>query len=162
MATLWKDLRYAARLFGKRPGFTTVVMLTLALGIGANTAIFSIVNAVILRPLPLPDADQLLSLTEGKKGVNEQAVAHRSFVEWRRRATVFDGLAAYVCYNANLESGSRPGARDRDTGQSGFLCGDGHAAKAGRVFRPEEFTQGNHRVMLLGHELWLRRFGATL
>ena len=160
METLWRDIRYAARTLLKKPGFTLVVTLTLALGIGANTAIFSVVNAVLLQPLPLPEADRLVSLTETKDEVNERAVAHRSLLEWRRRGGVFDGVAALVWYNANLESGKEPERVVEMQVSEDFFGVMGVAPLLGRTFSASEYQWGNHRVMLLSHELWRRSFGA--
>jgi putative ABC transport system permease protein len=153
-------MRYALRALFKRPGFTLVIILTLALGIGANTAIFSVVNAVLLQPLPLPDADRLVSLAESRQGQSERAVAHRSLLEWRRRGEAFDGVAAMVWYNANLESGKEPERVVEMQVSEDFFGVMGVTPQLGRKFSAEEYKWGNHRVMILSDELWRRSFGA--
>src|ERR671938_512232 len=96
MHTLWQDLHYAVRMLAKHPGFTAAAVLTLALGVGANTAIFSLVNAVLLRPLPFAEPERLVVVWEDATalGVPRNEVAPGNFAEWRARQTTFDDLAA--------------------------------------------------------------------
>jgi putative ABC transport system permease protein len=108
MEPFWQDLRYAARTILKRPLFTLLVVVTLALGIGANTAIFSVVNAVALKPLPFKEPDRLLSLGETNSGWSTTLASSHAFVSWRERSAAFESLAATVWWDANLESGLEP------------------------------------------------------
>src|SRR5437773_7353858 len=96
------DLRYAVRILGKNPGFTTIAILTLALGIGVNTATFSIVNAVLLRPLPYPDADRIMVLNESSGPGQDYSVALPDYFDWRKENTVFEHLAATHKESRNL------------------------------------------------------------
>src|SRR6266545_7607689 len=89
------DLRYALRMLGKRPAFALVAVLTLAVGIGANTAIFSVVNGVLLRPLPYPEPDRIVRLWESTSRRPRAAVSYPNFTDWHQRLTTFKGLAAY-------------------------------------------------------------------
>src|SRR5215813_1769881 len=102
MIILWQDLRYGARMLVKKPGFTAIAVLTLALGIGANTAIFSVVNAALLRALPYQDAERLVVLREsvGKQGVG--AISYPNFLDWQEQNTTFEAMAAYSTDNFNL------------------------------------------------------------
>jgi putative ABC transport system permease protein len=93
--SIWQDLRYAARALGRRPGFALVVVVTLALGIGANTAIFSFVNAILLRPLPFQDADRLVRIAS-RRGAEEGRVSMMELQDLRRQVGVFAGVAAYL------------------------------------------------------------------
>src|SRR5690349_21159301 len=103
MRTLWQDLRYSARTLLKKPGFALTIIVTLALGVGANTAIFSVVNTVLLRPLPYQDPDRLARLWESnsKRGIPEGATSAPNFEDWRKRNQVFEQLAAqeFTTYN---------------------------------------------------------------
>src|SRR4030095_4608392 len=106
LETLWQDLRYGARMLWKNPGFTLIVLLTLSLGIGANTAIFSVVDAVMLRQLPFPNPDRLVRLNESnpERGWPTFSVSHPNFLDWRTRNQTFEALAATSGVRPNLGS----------------------------------------------------------
>ncbi|HKS37980.1 MAG TPA: ABC transporter permease, partial [Verrucomicrobiae bacterium] len=158
------DLKFAFRQLLKNPGFTAVAVLTLALGIGANTAMFSLVNGVLLKPLPYPDSDRLVSLSENQREQGQDFVnlTAPGFTDWRTQSTVFEDLAAY-----------QPGGFDLiGTGDPARLSGIRASAslfpllrvqpELGRGFTKEEDTFGGDRVALISHRLWQERFeGAT-
>src|SRR5215208_7848216 len=108
--TLLQDVRFGARVLAKHKGFTTVAVLTLALGIGANTAIFSVVNSVLLRPLPFASPDRLVRVYEKrpKLGRTRNAVSAPDFLDWREQNNVFDAVSAYTAWDAALTSGDEP------------------------------------------------------
>src|SRR5437868_10086011 len=93
MGTVWQDLRYSLRILTKSPGFTTIALLTLALGIGANTALFSVVNGVLLNPLPYPNSTQLVTLHESKPNFDTGAISYPNFLDWQRNNGTFSSLA---------------------------------------------------------------------
>ena len=154
-------LKFAFRQLAKNPGFTSAAIVTLALGIGATTAIFSFVNAILLRPLPYPDPDRLVMLFENnaQDGSSKGAVAAPMLGEWRRQSTVFEGLGARGGDNFILTghgpSESLVGARF----SANLFSLLGVQPMLGRGFLPEEETFGKHHVVLLSHELWQQRFG---
>src|ERR1044072_6102365 len=121
MENLLKDLRYGVRGLLKRPGFTIVAIITLALGIGANTAIFSVVNAVVLRPLPYGEPDRLMTLWETMPGSNARSVAPGNYVDWRAQNKAFDDLAATYFANFNLTSDGEPDRIDGATITSNLM-----------------------------------------
>ncbi|HLL77419.1 MAG TPA: ABC transporter permease [Pyrinomonadaceae bacterium] len=156
---LWQDLRYAARSLRKRPGFTLVAVLTLALGIGANTAIFSVVNGVMLKPLDFPDSDRLIALSETSKEVPVMSVAYPNYLDWRASQTVFEEMAARMPAGGALTGDGEP---ERVTGRwvtASFFPTLGVRPAAGRFFTEEEDRPGAERVMVISHSLWQRRFG---
>ncbi|MBI4661307.1 MAG: ABC transporter permease [Verrucomicrobia bacterium] len=154
------DLKFAFRQLLKNPGFTAAAVLTLALGIGANTAIFSFVNAILLRPLPYKDADRLVMIHETYMA-NNAAVAAPLLDVWRKQSTVFEGLGARRWSSVSLTL-TGAGAPEILTGMPvsanvfGLL---GVKPALGRDFLPEEEVFGNHHVVLLSHEFWRNRFG---
>jgi putative ABC transport system permease protein len=161
MQALWQDLRYGARMLWKNPGFTLVAVITLALGVGANTAIFSVVNAVLLRPLPYPDSEQLMQVweTDMGRGGYDISASMPDYREWRRRNQGFAYLAAYSWNDYNISGDEEPervgGARvDTD-----FFALLGVNPAQGRGFSGEEGVYGKHRVAVLSDALWRRRFG---
>ncbi|HVG21247.1 MAG TPA: ABC transporter permease [Blastocatellia bacterium] len=162
METLLQDLRYGIRMLMKRPGVTAVAVVALALGIGANSAIFSVVNTVLLRALPYSDPDRLMMVKETNlpRGEADVGVSTPDFREWRDRNQVFELMAAYAPRNFNISGGGEP-ERVRGVVTSTDLFGLlGVNPAQGRTFRPEEEQFGNHRVVVLSHGLWQRRFGA--
>jgi len=161
MRTLWQDLRYGARMLLKNPGFTVVAVITLALGIGANAAIFSVVNATLLRPLPFDDSDRLIMIRETKlPQFPEFSVSPGNFLDWKKQNTVFERLVAMQDASFNLIGVSDPerlrGMRVTD----GFFAMLGARPHMGRDFLPEEDQPGRANVVILSHGLWQRRFGA--
>jgi putative ABC transport system permease protein len=157
-----QDLKYGLRMLAKNPGFTAVAVLTLALGIGANTAIFSVINAVLLRPLPYPAADQLVMVWQNnpRKGEQEGRVSYPNFQDWRARSTVFQGMAGFIGYEPVMTG---PGEPQRVRGamvSANFFAVMDVRPVIGRDFLPEEETPGRNSVLVLGHDYWQRRFGA--
>ena len=156
------DLRFALRQLLKNPGFTAIAVLTLALGIGANTAMFSFVNAILLRPLPYKEPDRLVKVCENHvtNGWLKVDIGAPVLGEWRRQSTVFEGLGAVRAYGNFTLTGKGPPETLKGSALSANVFPLlGIQPLLGRGFLPEEETYGNHRVALLSHELWQRRFG---
>jgi putative ABC transport system permease protein len=155
------DLKLAFRQLLKNPGFSAVAVLTLALGIGANTAIFSFVNAVLVRPLPFKDPEGLVMVYKRdlQDGSHHGVVTAPAFEEWRRQGTLFEGLAARG-FDGFVLTGKGQPETIRGSRFSANICQLlGIRPVLGRCFLPEEETYGKHHVVLLSHELWQRRFG---
>jgi putative ABC transport system permease protein len=163
MSTLWQDLRYGARMLWKRPAFALVAITALALGIGANTAIFSIINAVLLRQLPYADPERLVMLweTDTKRGGTQTGFSYTRFTYLHDQQQVFDALAAYTTRSFNIIGQDGPvrvqGAHVSDD----FFRVTGIAPALGRAFAPEENQPGAAPVVILGHDLWRNRFGGN-
>jgi predicted permease len=162
METLLRDVQYGIRNLLKRPGFTAVAVITLMLGIGANTAIFSVVNAVLLRPLPFGDPDRLTQLWEAKidKGRNEIPASYPNFADWRNRNRFFEQVSAYSEWNFNL-TGVGEAERIRSAIVSPeFFSLLGIKPLRGRVFLPGEDERGKDLVVVIGESLWQRKFNS--
>lgn len=165
MSNLWKDLSYAARMMLRQPGFTLVAILTLALGIGANSAIFSIVNAVLLRPLPYPEPEQLVMLWEVKTeqsagSLFKGTVSFSNFQDWREQDDSFKDIAAYQLAGFSLQGKDVPERITGATVTSNFFDVIGVRPQTGRAFQDEEKQGGRNRVVVLSDALWRRSFGA--
>jgi predicted permease len=161
MGTLLQDLRYGVRMLLKRPGFTLVAVLTLALGIGANTAIFSVVNAVVLRPLPFAEPERLVQVWETMPGNDRRWVAPGNFVDWQKQSQVFEEIAGYSSAAVNLTGeGLEP---ERLTGAAitaNLFHTLGVEPLLGRSPVAEDVQQRDGRVVVLSYGLWQRRFGS--
>jgi putative ABC transport system permease protein len=158
---LLQNIRYAARVLMRTPGFTIVAVLTLALGIGANTAIFSVVNGLLLRPLPFEEPDELVQLQRGFREGTGASVAIPKFVYWREHNEMFDAIAAYDTLGSGFNL-TGDGPPERITGSrvsQEFLKVFGVRPEIGRDFAPEEDRPGAPKVLILSHDLWERRFG---
>ncbi|MCI0538672.1 MAG: ABC transporter permease, partial [Verrucomicrobiales bacterium] len=149
------DLKFAFRQLLKNPGFTAVAVLTLALGIGANTAIFSVINGVLLRPLQYRQPDRLVTLLhEGRS-----PVAPADFLDWRAQNQSFEAMAAAEAWGGTLAGGDRPEAVFGIRFGQGMFEILGVPPLTGRTFQPADFKPGNNHVLVLGYALWQRRFG---
>jgi putative ABC transport system permease protein len=160
METLLKDIRYGIRGLLKRPSLTIVATITLALGIGANTAIFSVVNAVVLRPLPYAEPDRLMTLWETMPGSDQRSVAPGNFVDWRTQNKTFQDMAATFYANFNLTSDGEPDRIDGATITSNLMSVLGASAQLGRTFQSDDDEHQDRSVVLISDGLWKRRFGA--
>ena len=160
MGTLWQDLRYGFRMLLKNPGFTVVTILALALGIGANTAIFSVVNAVLLRPLPFPTAERLVFISEWSQQVQNMSVSYPNFVDWRDQNRVFEQLAAFRGAGLILTGMGEPERLDGREVSSTFFSVLGTNPAMGRNFTASEDQPGGNRTAIISYALWQRRFGA--
>src|SRR5436190_11178052 len=159
------DLKFAFRQLLKNPGFTAVAVLTLALGIGANTAIFSVVNGVLLRPLPFPAADRLVMIHtihrhEGRTDRFE-TVFDPDFKEWIEQNRAFEHMAAYGSGQATLLSGGEPERIGSAEVTIDFFALLGVKPLAGRTFLPEEHQAGGPRAVMFSEGLWRARFGTN-
>jgi predicted permease len=162
--TLLQDIRYGLRQLRRSPGFTAAAVLTLALGIGANTAIFSVVNAVMLRPLPFPNADRLVSVISTDLGTNDDNNAsYPDIVDWRERNHVFEGMAAFRTSNFTLTGAGEPLHLRRAIVSAELFSVLGEAPILGRSFLPEEDKPGavnGGNAVILSYGLWQRQFGS--
>jgi putative ABC transport system permease protein len=163
MDTWIQDIRYGVRMLMKSPGFTTIAIITLALGIGANTAIFSIVNAVLLRPLPFPDSSRLMFVTEmvnRTNGVSTRgATSYPDFFDWRSQNHSFAGIACYHQDDFTLTAIGDPLHLSGQTVSHEFFSVLGVTPMLGRGFLPEEEKPGT-RVVVLSHDLWQSSFAS--
>jgi len=159
MQTLWQDMRYGARMLLKKPGFTLIAVITLALGIGANTAIFSLVNAVLLRPLPFAESERLVWTWGEFSGGNRASTSPPDFLDYRAQNRCFEELAAMLFKSFNLTGSGEP---DRLVGSmvtANFFQALGVKLVHGRAFLPEEERSAPAQVAIIGQGLWQRRFG---
>lgn len=154
----WRDTRYALRSFRRTPGFTAVALLALMLGIGANTAIFSVVYAVLLAPLPYPDPDQLVMVWSKVNG-HRASVSAADYLEWKRQNTVFQDIGAWSGGNFNLATSGRPEVVQARITSPGLLNMQGIRFSMGRDFVPEEGEVGKEHVAIITNLLWRDRFG---
>jgi len=158
-STLWQDIRYGARMLLKNPGVTTIVILALALGIGANTAIFSVVNAVLLRPLPYYESDRLVFLNEKSPVLDDMSISYPNFLDWRNHNQSFEKIGVYNRASYNLT-----GVGEAERIVTGQVSADLFSvlrvnALHGRVFTNDEDKPGAAPVVVLSYPLWQRRFG---
>jgi putative ABC transport system permease protein len=160
MQTLCQDLRYGARMLMKNPGFTLIAVLTLALGISANTAIFSVVNGVLLRRLPYADPDRLVMIWEDPGGNPRNFVNPRNFADWSEQNQSFEQVAAINVGNVNLTGRGEPERLINASVSASFFSILRVNAAHGRVFLPEEDKPGAAGVAVISHGLWVRGFGA--
>lgn len=165
---LFQDVRYGARILLKHKGFSAVAIIALGLGIGANTAIFSLVNGVLLRPLPFPNAERIVYF-EGKNpaaGITDSNISYLDFTDWSQQTDLFASTAAYWTGNADLSGdGAEPEAVPRAGVTTGFFSVLGVQPVLGRAIVPEDdkpatFSEGRGTVAIISHGLWKRRFGS--
>jgi putative ABC transport system permease protein len=160
MSTLIQDLRYGLRMLARSPGFTAVAVLTLALGIGANTAIFSVVNTVFLGPLPYPDADRLVVINENSKPMPEGPISYSNFLDWQAQNQVFEHMAAFQGEALTLVGVKVPESMPSLNVSADFFPTLGVNLIYGRSFLPSEDKAGAMPAVIMSYGLWQRRFGA--
>jgi len=161
METLFQDLRYGIRMALKSPAFTAIAVITLALGIGANTAVFSIVNGVLLNPLPFPQADQLVALGENKANFENGSISYPNFHDWRKDNQSFSSMAVSRVFSFNLIGAGEAEQIDGDFVSSDFFSILGVKPVIGRLFLAGEDEVGAAPVALLGEDLWRRKFSSS-
>ncbi len=161
MISLWHDITYELRVLGKNAGFAAIAILTLALGIGANTTLFSVVNGVLLNPLPFTDSDKLLSVYTSTNNFDRSSVSYPNFLDWQKDNHSFTALAAYRGDDFNMTGSGEPERLHGRMISAEFFPTLGVQPLAGRYFRPEEDLPGAGPVAMLGDEFWRRRFGSA-
>jgi putative ABC transport system permease protein len=160
METLFKDFRYGFRSLLKHPGFSSIVVITLALGIGASTSIFSVVNSVLLRRLPYRDADRLVAIQELNPQGRRIQVTSANFLDWRSQNTVFEHLAAIKVASANLTFTDQAERIETAQTSANFFKIFGVEPTYGRLFIPEDEVAGHAPIAVVGHSLWQRRYSS--
>lgn len=162
LGDFWQDLRYGLRMMVKNPGFTVVAVIALALGIGANSAIFSVVNTILLRPLPYKEPDRLVMVWEdaSKHGYPRDTPAAANYLDWREQNQVFDSMAAIADQSFNLTGTGEPERINGRRVSSSLFPLLGVEPQLGRAFTAEEDQPGANRVVVMSHSLWQRRFGS--
>jgi predicted permease len=162
LETVWADVRYGLRILRKVPGFTAVAILTLALGIGANTAIFSVVQGVVLAPLPYREPDRLVMVLESNQRFPEDAISYPNFLDWQRTARSFEQMAAVTLHEGfDLSSPGTPEHLDGNRISAGYFSALGLNLSLGREFNPQEDRRGGAPVAIIGDRLWRERFGGS-
>src|SRR5262245_9096988 len=162
METLWQDVRFGARSLMEQPSFVALAVLTLSLGIGANTAIFSVVNTVLLRPLPYKDAEQLVAVWEVQGKANQITFSPAEFLDYQTQNQSFAEMAAYRFMYFSLTGQGEPEQLNGLIVSANFFSLLGVPAARGRVFQPEDGRAGAARVAVISHDFWQKRFGGAL
>ena len=158
MATFWQDVRFGFRLLWKNSGFAAIAILTLGLGIGVNTALFSVVNGVLLNPLPFPDPDKLVALYAKTSSFEQSSIAYLNFLDWQREAHSFTALSGFRSDDFNLTGAGEPERLHGHMITAEFFSALGIRPVLGRAFSPEEDRAGAAPVVLISEELWKRKF----
>ncbi|MEN3329441.1 MAG: hypothetical protein V7638_4248 [Acidobacteriota bacterium] len=159
MHNIWQDLRYGARMLLRNPAVSAVAVVTLALGIGANTATFSIVNAVLLRPLPYQNPDRLASLWTNVPEQGRRPITPGNFVDWKNQNTVFEDVAAFNPSTVTLTGDGEPVQMMGANTSAGYFAVVGVEPMLGRAFLPEEYAPGKNQIVILGNAFWRSHFG---
>lgn len=160
MESLRQDLRYAIRTWLRSPVFATIAILAMALGIGANTAIFSVVNTILLRPLPYPNAERLVRIWETEAELAKAPITPADFLDWRQQSQSFEQLAAFRSQSFNVTGGQEPERIRGARVSANFFLLLGVQPALGRSFTEDEDQPGHNQLLVLSDELWRRRFGA--
>src|ERR1700693_5458937 len=160
METLWQDLKYAARMLAKKPAFTGIAVLTLALGIGANTAIFSVVNTVLLRALPFPHPERLVMMWEKDKDGSADNTSFATYVDWRNESKSLEHIAVMSYWFPTITGQDHGEKLEGLRVSTSFFSVLGVKPALGRDFLVEEDQRGNNHVVILSHGLWARKFGS--
>ena len=161
MMSFWQDVRYGLRVLSKNPGFTAIAILTLALGIGANTALFSVVNGVLLNPLPFPNPDELVAVYSKSPTFQESSIAYPNFLDWQKDNHSFAVLSAFRGDDYNMVGAGEPERVHIHMISAEFMPALGMKPLLGRAFRPQEDQAGAGPVTILGDGLWKRKFGLS-
>src|SRR5580704_12794781 len=161
MATLLQDLRYAVRMLLKSSGFAAIAVLTLALGIGANTTLFSVVNEVLLNPLPYPHSEQLVTVYASTPGFEQGPLVYLNFLDWQRDSRTFSSMALYRNQNYNVAFTAEAERLSGYMISADFFSTLGVQPVLGRTFRSEDDQLGAAPVVVLGGGLWSRKFGSS-
>src|SRR5262249_46362329 len=161
MQTLWQDMRYGARMLLKNPGFTSIAVITLALGIGANAAIFSVINSVLLRPLPYPQPERLVWIwgANPSADIKQGGASLPDFADGKAQGRSFAAMGGFTNSSPILTGAGEP---ERLTGASvtdGFFTTLGVSPQLDHMFTPDENRHNNRKIAVLSHSLWQRRFG---
>src|SRR5262249_4471252 len=158
---MWTDFRHACRAFSRAPGFAAVAVLTLAVAIGANTAMFSVIHAVLLAPLPYRDAGRIVRISEGRPTF-QLNVSYPNFLDWRARAHAFEDLAIYNPYSRAIVAGdSRAEAVPAGTTEARVFTLLGVQPIRGRLFTADEKRAGGPPIVIISDGLWRRAFGGS-
>jgi predicted permease len=157
----WQDLRYGLRMLRRSPGFSVVAVLTLTLGIGANTVLFSVANGVLLNPLPFPQPQQLVSLYESKMNFEKSSITYPNFLDWQRENHSFTEMAGHRLTNFSLTGTGEAERVKAAMISAGFFSILGVKPLAGRLFVPDEDRLGGQPVVLIGEGFWRRKFGSA-
>jgi len=163
MQTFWQNLRFGARMLMKKPGFTIVAVIILALGIGANAAVFSLINAVLLKPLPFYEPERLVMVWEEASfaGFPRQEPAPANYVDWKAQQSVFEDMAAIGFSSFRLTGDGEPQQIWANSVTASFFPLLGISPALGRTFSPEEEKSGMNKVVVLSHKLWQMRYGGV-
>ena len=162
MGALLQDLRYGARTLRKSPGFTLVAVLALALGIGANTAMFSVVNSVLLRPLPYAEPETLLKLYTSMPQFRDASISYPNFLDWQQRSRSFEAMAAYRSTSFNLTGSANPERLRGEMASATIFPVLGIKPIIGRAFTADEDRKGGAQVAVLTSSYWKRDLAAIL
>jgi len=161
MTNFWQDVRYGLRVLLKNPGFTAIAVLTLALGIGANTALFSVVNGVLLNPLPYPDPDRLVAVYQKTADFEQSSITYPNFLDWQKDSRSFSALGAIRSEEYNLTGVGEPERLHGHMISADFFAALGVSLPLGRNFRSEEDQAGGAPVAIISDGLWKRKFGLS-
>jgi hypothetical protein len=161
MTNFWQDIRHALRVLSKSRGFAAIAILTLALGIGANAALFSIVNGVLLNPLPFPNPDELYAVYSKTTSFEQSSISYPNFLDWQKQNHSFAALGAFRADDFNMTGAGEPERLHGHMISANFFPSLGLTPIVGRDFRPEEDRAGAGPLAILGDGLWKRKFASS-